>query len=167
MEVYAIRDILLHEELGTDYGAPFWYQPHNGLTTRDQARRVQAYYQRSTLPWLLKPGTTKTPSMLQHLTLTLTALPPQPATTDGPSNFVDLAAPPGPTDKGTQLPPPAAEAPPPAPTLLLLIIEWLLRLLVLPQLLLELQLWAGQRELPPSERSGILSLRKREPASLS
>ena len=34
VEVYALRDILLNEELGTDYGAPFWYQAHNGLTTR-------------------------------------------------------------------------------------------------------------------------------------
>jgi hypothetical protein len=115
VEVYALRDILLSEVLGMDYGAPFWYQPHNGLTTRDQARRVQAYYQRSTLPWLPKPGTIKAPSNIQHTTPTPTARPPQPPTTNVPSSFVDLTAPPGPTDKGTQLPPPAATAPTLAP----------------------------------------------------
>ena len=33
-----------------DYGAPFWYQAHNGLTTREQARQVQAHYKRPTPP---------------------------------------------------------------------------------------------------------------------
>ena len=50
VEVYALRDILLNEELGTDYGAPFWYQAYNGLTTREQAHKIQAHYRRSTLP---------------------------------------------------------------------------------------------------------------------
>ena len=49
MEVYALRDIFLNEELGTEYGAPFWYQAHNGLTNRDQAHQIQTYYSRSTL----------------------------------------------------------------------------------------------------------------------
>jgi hypothetical protein len=50
VEVYATRDILLNEKLGMDFGAPFWYQAHNGLTTREQARQVQAYYKHSTPP---------------------------------------------------------------------------------------------------------------------
>ena len=47
VEVYALRDILLNEELGTDYGAPFWYQAHNGLTTREQAQQIKAHYRRA------------------------------------------------------------------------------------------------------------------------
>ena len=54
VEVYALRDIILNEELGTDYGPPFWYQAHNGLTTRDQAHQIQIYYRRATLPWYAK-----------------------------------------------------------------------------------------------------------------
>ena len=34
VEIYALCDITLNEELGIAYGAPFWYQPHNGITTR-------------------------------------------------------------------------------------------------------------------------------------
>ena len=37
VEIYALRDISLNEELGIVYGASFWYQPHNGITTRTQA----------------------------------------------------------------------------------------------------------------------------------
>ena len=37
VEVYITRDILLNEELGMNYGAPFWYQTQNGLNTREQA----------------------------------------------------------------------------------------------------------------------------------
>ena len=51
VEVYALRDILLNEELGSDYDAPFWYQRHNGLSTLAQAQQVQAYYQQHKLPW--------------------------------------------------------------------------------------------------------------------
>ena len=47
VEVYAICDILLYEELGTDYGAPFWYQAYNGLATKVRARRIKNYYHRS------------------------------------------------------------------------------------------------------------------------
>ena len=54
VEVYALRDILLNEELGLDYGAPFWYQAHNGLTSREQANQVRTHYGRSTLPWFAK-----------------------------------------------------------------------------------------------------------------
>ena len=61
MEVYALRDIFLNEELGTDYGAPFWYQAHNGLTNREQAHQIQTYYRRSTLPWFAKNCSTPWP----------------------------------------------------------------------------------------------------------
>jgi hypothetical protein len=61
VEIYALRDISLYEELGTEYGAPFWYQPHNGLTTRTQAKKIKAYYKRSTLPWLPTPRNTNQP----------------------------------------------------------------------------------------------------------
>ena len=51
VEVYALRDILLNEEFGADYDAPFWYQRHNGLSTLAQAQQVRTYYQQSKLPW--------------------------------------------------------------------------------------------------------------------
>jgi hypothetical protein len=51
VEVYALRDILLNEEFGSDYDAPFWYQRHNGLSTLAQAQQVRTYYQQSKLPW--------------------------------------------------------------------------------------------------------------------
>jgi hypothetical protein len=51
VEVYALRDILLNEELGSDYDAPFWYQRYNGLTSLAQAQQVQSYYQQRKLPW--------------------------------------------------------------------------------------------------------------------
>jgi hypothetical protein len=72
VEVYALRDILLNEELGTDYGAPFWYQAHNGLTTREQAHKIQAHYRRSTLPWFAKNSSTPGPLPIADLN------PPQP-----------------------------------------------------------------------------------------
>ena len=52
VEVYALRDILLNEELGIDYGAPFWYQAYNGLTTREQAQSatLAPSIQHDTLP---------------------------------------------------------------------------------------------------------------------
>ena len=56
VEVYATRDISLNAELGLAYDAPFWYQPNNGLTTRQQAVQVKTYYQRSKLPpWHSRP----------------------------------------------------------------------------------------------------------------
>ena len=51
VEVYALRDIHLNEELGSDYDAPFWYQRYNGLTSLAQAQQVQSYYQQRKLPW--------------------------------------------------------------------------------------------------------------------
>ena len=62
VEVYATRDILLNEELGMDYGDPFWYQANNGLTTHEQARQVQAHYKRCTPPWYAKPSRPPAPS---------------------------------------------------------------------------------------------------------
>ena len=54
VEVYATQDIPLNTELGTAYAAPFWYQPDNGLTSRQQAVQVKTYYRRSRLPpWKL------------------------------------------------------------------------------------------------------------------
>ena len=41
VKIYALRDISLYEELGTEYGAPFWYQPHNCLTTRTRAGKIK------------------------------------------------------------------------------------------------------------------------------
>ena len=66
VEVYALRDILLNEELGTDYGAPFWYQAHNGLTNREQAHQIQTYYRRSTLPWYAKHRSNPPPRRLHQ-----------------------------------------------------------------------------------------------------
>ena len=60
VEIYALRDISLNEELGIAYGAPFWYQPNNGITTKTQARKIKSYYQRATLPWLPKTRSTNT-----------------------------------------------------------------------------------------------------------
>ena len=51
VEIYALRDILLNEELGSDYDAPFWYQRNNGLSTIAQTQQVQSYYQQHKLPW--------------------------------------------------------------------------------------------------------------------
>jgi SET domain len=50
VEVFALRDILLNEELGLNYGAPSWYHEHNGLTSRERAIQVQTHYGRTTLP---------------------------------------------------------------------------------------------------------------------
>jgi hypothetical protein len=102
VEAYALRDILLKEELGSDYDAPFWYQRHNGLSTIMQAQQVQAYYQQPELPWY---------SAKSHPT----GLPPEPAgqasTQSSPNDPaandfapVDLIL----TDKSHQQPPTSA-----------------------------------------------------------
>ena len=54
VEVYALRDILLHEEFGSDYDAPFWYQRHNGLSTLAQAQQVRTYYQQNKPPLVFR-----------------------------------------------------------------------------------------------------------------
>ena len=76
VEVYALRDILLNEELGSDYDAPFWVQRHNGLSTFAQAQQVQAYYQQHRLPWYsAKSSPTGPPSHLAN-TPTISSIPP-------------------------------------------------------------------------------------------
>jgi hypothetical protein len=107
-----LTDILINEELGTDYGAPSWYRPHNSLTTRDQARLVQAYYQRSTLPWLPRPDTI---SALNYPAYDVNSNNPS-ATATHNGWTKQFYRPYRPTDKNTQLHPPAAAAaaaPPP------------------------------------------------------
>ena len=84
VEVYAIQDIPINAALGMAYDAPFWYQPENGLTNRQQAIQVKTYYQRSKLPpWKAQP---------QHL-------PPQP-----PLRTHPLQDSPPPTTQPQQLP---------------------------------------------------------------
>ena len=84
VEVYALRDILLNEELGTDYGAPFWYQAHNGLTTRAQAYKVQDHYNRSKLPWFADQRQSSEPptSTSHNPAQTIPPTPSPPTTVD-------------------------------------------------------------------------------------
>ena len=92
VEVYALRDILLNEELGTDYGAPFWYQAHNGLTTREQAQQIKAHYRRATLPWFAKQRGTPGPPPIatpEPSPVTSTEQPTQAAST----TIIDLCQP--------------------------------------------------------------------------
>jgi SET domain len=97
VEVYATRDILLDEELGMDYGAPFWYQKHNGLTTREQAQQVQAYYKRLTPPWYAKPRRPQGPPAMTAQT------PPLKSPT--PAKIIDLRSPPAPSQDIQSSPP--------------------------------------------------------------
>ena len=97
VEVYALRDILLNEELGTDYGAPFWYQAHNGLTNREQAHQIQTYYRRSTLPWFAKNSSTPGPQRPAGHTPTQ-ATPTKPSGLQAAQPIIDLCSPSTPTE---------------------------------------------------------------------
>ena len=43
-------DVPLYKELGAAYNDPYWYRPHNGITTRAQAVQIQDYYNKTELP---------------------------------------------------------------------------------------------------------------------
>ena len=101
VEVYALRDIHLNEELGSDYDAPFWYQRHNGLTSLAQAQQVQSYYQQRKLPWY----STKPPH---------TGLPNQAASTPTPP--VHLGAPTSQSAPSEPLTTPPTDSTTPSPT---------------------------------------------------
>ena len=77
VEVYALRDIQLNEEFGSDYDAPFWYQRHNGLSTLAQAQQVQAYYQQRKFPWYSTKSLPKEPNSLTASTPTQPTIPPE------------------------------------------------------------------------------------------
>ena len=127
-------DILLNEELGSNYDAPFWYQRYNGLTSLAQAQQVQSYYQQRKLPWYSsksphmgpasQPVNTPTsPTVQQGVLVPHPALPeplttpPTDSTTTSPSltslpdhqsaprNYMDLTS--------TQTAPPTSTSPPP------------------------------------------------------
>ena len=67
MEAYATQDTPFNKELGTAYDAPFWYQPDNGLTSRQQAAQVKQYYRRAMLPpWNPPPPATQTAADRHH-----------------------------------------------------------------------------------------------------
>ena len=106
VEVFATRDILLNEELGMDYGAPFWYQAYNGLNTREQARQVQAYYKRSTPPWYAKSSRPQAPPPTPPGPLPIADhSPPHVATPDtsatqAATNIIDLCQPSTPPTAG-------------------------------------------------------------------
>jgi hypothetical protein len=51
VEVWSLVPIPLYKELETNYNDPYWYRPHNGLTTLIQATQVRDYYGRKDLPW--------------------------------------------------------------------------------------------------------------------
>ena len=50
MEVWTVVDIPLYKELGAAYNDPYWYQPNNGIRTREQAEQIREYYNKSELP---------------------------------------------------------------------------------------------------------------------
>jgi hypothetical protein len=83
VKVYTTQDIPLNMELGKAYDAPFWYQPDNGLTSRQQAAQIKTYYRRSTLPPWKPPLTTKSPAATTFTTAT-TAQQPRPDPTTPP-----------------------------------------------------------------------------------
>ena len=43
-------DVPLYKELGAAYNDPYWYRPHNGITTRAQAVQIRNYYSKTELP---------------------------------------------------------------------------------------------------------------------
>jgi hypothetical protein len=43
-------DVPLYKELGAAYNDPYWYRPHNGITTRAQAEQIRDYYNKTELP---------------------------------------------------------------------------------------------------------------------
>jgi hypothetical protein len=43
-------DVPLYKELGVAYNDPYWYRPHNGLTTRAHAEQIRDYYNKTELP---------------------------------------------------------------------------------------------------------------------
>ena len=43
-------DVPLYKELGAAYNDPYWYRPHNGITTRAQAVQIRDYYNKTELP---------------------------------------------------------------------------------------------------------------------
>ena len=49
-EVWTLVDVPLYKELGAAYNDPYWYRPHNGITTRDQAEQIREYYNKTELP---------------------------------------------------------------------------------------------------------------------
>ena len=49
-EVWTLVDVPLYKELGAAYNDPYWYRPHNGITTRAQAVQIRDYYNKTELP---------------------------------------------------------------------------------------------------------------------
>ena len=73
-------------------GPPFWYQAHNGLTTRDQAHQIQTYYRRATLPWYAKSSSHSGPQHPARHT-TSQATPPEAIGPQGAQPVIDLCLP--------------------------------------------------------------------------
>jgi hypothetical protein len=49
-EVWSLVDVPLYKELVAAYNDPYWYRPHNGITTRAQAVQIRDYYNKTELP---------------------------------------------------------------------------------------------------------------------